>query len=208
MPLAPRHDPQASHHTALVAYMAQSASPGDPDVDVPERRKAASSLELLHRDDFAECTDEERRALARAMRELRLEVARRTSRRWQPAHRGDRLDLPRIVRAAARHGGVPVVLAHRRPKIKPRPVVVIADIWGSMELYARLVLQFLHGLRHRHRPTEVFVFGTRLTRITPSSRCAIPTKRSTVRRMRSTTSAAARGSPTACTSSTSATRGG
>ncbi len=165
MPLAPRHDPQA-HQTALVAYIAQRASPSDPDIDVPERRKAASSLELLHRADFAECTDEERRALARAMRELRLEIARRTSRRFEPAHRGDRLDLPRIVRAAAKHGGVPVVLARRRPKIKPRPLVVIADISGSMELYARLLLQFLHGLAHRHRPTEVFVFGTRLTRLT------------------------------------------
>ena len=166
MPLAPRHDPKASHHTALVAYMAQRANPSDPDVDVPEDRKAASAAELLHSCDFADCTDDERRALARAMRELKLDVARRTSRRFRRAHRGERLDLPRIVRDAAKHGGVPLALAHRRAKIKSRPLIVVADISGSMELYARLLLQFLHGLEHRHRPTEVFVFGTRLTRIT------------------------------------------
>ena len=166
MPLAPRHEPRTSQHTALAAYMAQRANPSDPDADVPEQRKAASAAELLHHCDFAECTDDERRALARAMRELRLEIARRTSRRFQRAHAGDRLDLPRIVRDAAKHGGVPAQLARRRAKIKSRPLIVVADISGSMELYARLLLQFLHGLEHRHHPTEVFVFGTRLTRLT------------------------------------------
>ena len=100
------------------------------------------------------------------MRDLRLDVATRTSRRLQASHRGKRMDLARVVRAAARHGGVPIVLSHRKAKIKTRPLVVLADISGSMELYTRLFLQFLHGVSHQHRPTEVFTFGTRLTRIT------------------------------------------
>jgi uncharacterized protein with von Willebrand factor type A (vWA) domain len=60
-----------------------------------------------------------------------------------------------------------LALAHRREKLRRRPLVVLADISGSMELYARILLQFLHGVTQRHARTETFVFGTRLTRITP-----------------------------------------
>jgi uncharacterized protein with von Willebrand factor type A (vWA) domain len=146
--------------------MAERAAERDPEVALPDERKAASALELLHTIDFAACTPDELHALSRAMRELRLDIAKRTSRRLIAARRGDRVDLAGVVRAAARYGGVPAVLARRRPKIKLRPLVVLADISGSMELYSRLVLQFLHWVAQRHRPTEVFVFGTRLTRIT------------------------------------------
>jgi uncharacterized protein with von Willebrand factor type A (vWA) domain len=165
-PLAPRHDRREFFRTALVAYMAERVDPAAREVEVPERAKAASSLEQLQRKDFAECTSEELDAIARAMRELRLDMTLRYSRRLVRARRGDRLDLPRIVRDAARRGGAVLALARRRRKLRRRPLVVLADISGSMELYSRILLQFLHGVTQRHARTETFVFGTRLTRIT------------------------------------------
>jgi uncharacterized protein len=166
-PLAPRHDRGEFFRTALAAYMAERADPSAREVDVPERSKAASSLELLQRKDFGECTPAELDAIARAMRELRLDITLRTSRRLVRARRGDRLDMPRIVRDAARRGGTVLALARRTAKLRRRPLVVLADISGSMELYSRILLQFLHGVTQRHARTETFVFGTRLTRITP-----------------------------------------
>jgi uncharacterized protein with von Willebrand factor type A (vWA) domain len=165
-PLAPRHDRSAFVRTALVAYMAERPEPNAREVEVPEQDKAASGLELLQRKDFSNCTPAELDAIARAMRELRFDVTLRISRRLVRARRGGRLDLARIVRAAARRGGTVVALARRRRKLRHRPLVVLADISGSMELYTRIVLQFLHGVTQHHARTETFVFGTRLTRIT------------------------------------------
>jgi len=101
------------------------------------------------------------------MQNLELELAQRRSLRRVPARRGSHFDFPAVVRDAARHAGRVLALRHRERKLVRRPLVVLADISGSMELYSRLVLQFLHTVSRRHRATEVFVFGTRLTRITP-----------------------------------------
>jgi uncharacterized protein with von Willebrand factor type A (vWA) domain len=169
-PMAPRHDRDEFFRTALVAYMAERADPTAREVEVPQAAKAASGLELLQRKDFTDCTPAELDAIARAMRELRLDVTLRISRRLIRARRGDRLDLPRIVRDAARRAGTVLALARRRRKLRRRPLVVLADISGSMELYSRILLQFLHGVTQRHARTETFVFGTRLTRITDQLR--------------------------------------
>jgi uncharacterized protein with von Willebrand factor type A (vWA) domain len=165
-PLAPRHDRGEFFRTALVAYMAERVEPGAREVEIPEHSKAASGLELLQRKDFGDCTPAELEAIARAMRDLRLDVTLRRSRRLVRARRRGRLDLPRIVRDAARRGGTVLALARRSAKLRRRPLVVLADISGSMELYSRILLQFLHGVTQRHARTETFVFGTRLTRIT------------------------------------------
>ncbi|HEY4239114.1 MAG TPA: VWA domain-containing protein [Kofleriaceae bacterium] len=164
VPLAPRHD-RSFVKTALGSYMAERAAASDPEVTVPDSVRAASPLEQLQRKDFAACTDAEREAIARALRGLRLELTRRRSLRLVPARRGRQIDLAAAVRGVARHGAIAVV-PRRAHKWKRRPLVVLADISGSMERYSRLVLQFLHALSRQH-PTEVFVFGTRLTRITP-----------------------------------------
>jgi len=166
MPIAPRHD-RAFVRTALGSFMAQRASAADPEVPLPDRVKAASPLEQLQHKDFALCTDAEREAIARVMRTLRLDLTLRRSLRRVRARHGSQLDLAAALRLAARHGGTLVGLPRRQRKLKRRPLVVIADISGSMELYARLLLQFLHAVTQRHRGTEVFVLGTRLTRITP-----------------------------------------
>lgn len=170
VPLAPRHDPATFHRTALISYMAQQAGERDPEVPVPEREKAASAIELLQRKDFSDLTAAELAAIERALRDLRFDVIRRTTRRRVAARRGDQLDLRGVIRAAARRGGEVLALPRRRRKVKRRPLVVLADVSGSMELYSRLLLQFLHGMTQGLRETETFVFGTRLTRITAELR--------------------------------------
>jgi hypothetical protein len=166
VPPAPRFDPSGAGRTALVSLMAQRAKPGDREVEVPQEMKAASALEILQRKDFGDLTPEELDSMRCALRELRLQPLHRVTRRYVPARRGRSIDLGRAMRAASRHGGVVLTLPRRRHKVKRRPLVVIADISGSMELYSRLLLQFLHGLARAHGRTETFVFGTRLTRIT------------------------------------------
>jgi uncharacterized protein with von Willebrand factor type A (vWA) domain len=80
------------------------------------------------------------------------------------------LDLRRAVRGNMKYGGEILKLAWRRRKSKPRPLVVICDISGSMEAYSRLFLHFIYALAQETRRIEAFVFGTRLTYITPALR--------------------------------------
>jgi uncharacterized protein len=77
------------------------------------------------------------------------------------------LDLRRTVRRNLKYGGEILDWAEREPKVKPRPLVIIADVSGSMERYTRLLLLFTYGLaRALEQKVEAFVFSTRLTRIT------------------------------------------
>jgi uncharacterized protein with von Willebrand factor type A (vWA) domain len=72
-----------------------------------------------------------------------------------------------MLREAAKHGGAVIHLSHWSRKIKQRPLVLLADVSGSMERYSRILLQFFYGMSHSLERVESFVFGTRLTRITP-----------------------------------------
>ena len=83
-----------------------------------------------------------------------------------PARRGRRPDLRRTLRASLRHGGEPLERRWRAPARRPRPLVLVADVSGSMEPYARMLLQYLHAAVAARTRVEAFVFGTRLTRVT------------------------------------------
>jgi hypothetical protein len=134
----------------------------------PEVRPAAwSPVELLLDKDFAEYTDAER-ALARAVvAQLARRGPRRRSRRLQPARRrGARPDLQATLRESLRWGGEPLERRWREPADKPRKLVLVCDVSGSMEPYARVLLQYLHASVATHRRVEAFAFGTRLTRLT------------------------------------------
>ena len=93
----------------------------------------------------------------------------RRSRRLRPARaRGhDRADLRRTIRASLRYGGEPVERRWREHSIKPRPLTLVCDVSGSMQPYARMLLQYLQACVAARRRVEAFVFGTRLTRVTP-----------------------------------------
>jgi uncharacterized protein with von Willebrand factor type A (vWA) domain len=128
---------------------------------------AYSAVELLRHRDFANYSDAEM-ALAR---ELIARLARRgpsrLSRRRRPSRRrSHEPDLRRMLRASMRTAGEPVERRWRAPSRRPRPVVLVCDVSGSMTPYARVLLQYLHACVAARRRVEAFAFGTRLTRIT------------------------------------------
>jgi uncharacterized protein with von Willebrand factor type A (vWA) domain len=126
-----------------------------------------SRAEVLTEKDFAECTREELAELSRLMAELRFTTYRRRSRRQVPAKgAGDRPDLRRTVRWAIRHQGEAMRRAFTEPATRPRRLVMILDVSGSMEPYARALLRFAHAAVVARSKVEVFVLGTRLTRLT------------------------------------------
>jgi uncharacterized protein with von Willebrand factor type A (vWA) domain len=134
----------------------------------PEVRPAAwSDAELLLDKDFAEYTDTER-ALARAVvAQLARRGPTRRSRRLHAARsRGTRPDLQRTLRASLRWGGEPLDRRWSEPSSKPRKLVLVCDVSGSMATYARVLLQYMHAAVATHRRVEAFAFGTRLTRLT------------------------------------------
>jgi hypothetical protein len=127
-----------------------------------------SADEVLRHKDFAALTPEEHRQVRDLVAGLRLRVRERPSRRRRPGRRGE-ADLRRTLRRSLRHGFEVLRFERRERKTRPRPVVVLADISGSMERYTRPFLLFLRALSATPG-AEAFTFGTRLTRITPALR--------------------------------------
>ena len=125
-----------------------------------------SEREVLRRKDFSDLTAEELKAVRWMMAEIIWRVRERRTRRRRPGH-GRLIDLRRTMRRNLRYGGELLDWAEREPKTKPRPLVIIADVSGSMERYTRLLLLFTYGLaKALEQKVEAFVFSTRLTRIT------------------------------------------
>jgi uncharacterized protein with von Willebrand factor type A (vWA) domain len=129
---------------------------------------AASREERLATTDFAELTDDELRELYETMRSLRLAIPPRHGRRHRRHRHGDRLDLRATVRRSRRTGGEPFDHVTRRRRPRPRRLVVLCDISGSMAPYSRAFVQFLHAAvgASGGSDAEVFTFATRLTRVT------------------------------------------
>ncbi|MEU7868383.1 VWA domain-containing protein [Dactylosporangium sp. NPDC049140] len=124
-----------------------------------------SASERLATRDFATLSDDELARLAELMKLLRFATPPRRSRRWRPAADGRRIDLRATLRKARRTGGEPLALPRRTRREKPRRLVVLCDISGSMEPYARAMIQLLYCAAGASR-AEVFTFATRLTRLT------------------------------------------
>lgn len=127
-------------------------------------RAIASAEERLAHRDFAELTADELLALAELMRNLTMATPPRRSHRHRADPYGRRVDLRATLRHARRTGGHPVRLHRRSRREKQRRLVVLCDISGSMEPYARAMLQLLYCAAGTS--AEVFVFATRLTRLT------------------------------------------
>jgi uncharacterized protein with von Willebrand factor type A (vWA) domain len=125
----------------------------------------ASDTELLRQKDFATLTADERDEIRRMIARLDPNGATRRSLRLTPASRGA-LDPRRTVRAMLRHGGETDELLMRRHTRRPRRVVLLIDVSGSMEPYADAHLRFAHVVTRRRPAVEVFTIGTRLTRVT------------------------------------------
>jgi uncharacterized protein with von Willebrand factor type A (vWA) domain len=123
--------------------------------------------ELLRQKDFAAMTPEEFARVRDLIARCAAARPRRRSRRLRPDRRGTELDLRRLVRSSLGTGGDAIERAFRSRIHVPRKLVIICDVSGSMEAYARALLLYLHAAVGSGRGVEAFAFGTRLTRLTP-----------------------------------------
>ncbi len=121
--------------------------------------------ERLAHKDFASCTESELAQLTGLMAKLAVSLPLRRSRRLRHSRHGGELDLRATLRRAHRAAGDPVALIRRRKLRRPRRLVMLADVSGSMEPYTRVYLHLFHGAV-RAAGAEAFVFATRLTRLT------------------------------------------
>ena len=127
---------------------------------------AYSAIEMLRKKDFESFTWEEVQEAKRLMSEMRWNLGVRPTHRKRPSRHGSYPDMRRIVRRNLKYGAELLELTWRETKRKPRPLIIICDISGSMSLYSRLLLHFIHTISNGLMNVEAFVFGTRLTRIT------------------------------------------
>jgi uncharacterized protein with von Willebrand factor type A (vWA) domain len=151
-------------------------APELPRLASPEEAELApaawSDVELLKEKDFADYSEAERRIARAIMRRLAGSGPTRPSRRTRPARRrgapphAARPDLRQTIRSSLRSGGDPFERHWREPRERPRPLVLVCDVSGSMEPYARMLLQYMQACVAARRRVEAFVFGTRLTRVT------------------------------------------
>jgi uncharacterized protein len=160
-----------------IAVAAETVSIADEDDDGEETTergvKIWSDATGVAKKDFATLTDEEIAEASAALERLAWNPGARRTRRWIRG-RGPRLDLRRAIADSRRTGGDVVTLARQRRRIRPRPLVLLCDVSGSMERYSRMLLHFAHAIALRHRRVEAFLFSTRLTRITRQLRTAQP----------------------------------
>ncbi len=139
---------------------------GEPS-DQPQLELRFSAVEVLREKDFADYTDEELQQAQTLMTRLRLIGSPRRSLRLCPSRRTtSRPDLRRTVRASLRAGGEPARRQWREPATRPRRLVLLLDVSGSMEPYARGLVRFVHAAVAGRQRVEAFTLGTRLTRLT------------------------------------------
>ena len=167
----------------------RSVPPGDAPSDDPPAADDPSDLdatntagsidplsygqrEVSRAKDFAQFTEDELDQAKAMLATLEWDVGTRRTRRWESGE-GATIDMRRIVRRNMRYGGEPVILPTRQRLLKPRRLVLICDVSGSMERYSRMLLHFVHSLAGdwgRLSRVEAFLFATRLTRITRAIR--------------------------------------
>lgn len=166
-------DPDAMESPTTVTLAVDDDDHDDGDGEAPPGEDSDtitlrfSAVEVLREKDFAHYTDSELVECQHLMAQLRLAGPPRRSLRLQPSRsRGRRPDLRRTVRASMAVGGEPVIPRHKEPGQRLRRLIVILDVSGSMEPYARALLRFVHAAVAGRQRVEAFALGTRLTRMT------------------------------------------
>jgi len=140
-----------------------------PEIEV-DARLTVSGSEVLRGKDFAQMTAREIAEAKRAIADLKLPFDLVRTRRYRPDPRGRRTDARAMLRSGLRTGGDLILPKFRSPREIHPPLVVLADISGSMSQYTRIFLHFLHALAEKRRRVHTFVFGTRLTNLTRQMR--------------------------------------
>jgi uncharacterized protein with von Willebrand factor type A (vWA) domain len=149
--------------------LAEGDNDGDGQTDDPVVRAMASDAEVLRHRDVAALSAAEKARLAGMFATLRPRPPRRRTSRHQRWHRGT-VDAQRTLRASLRHMGEPADIAWRRRGNKPRRVVLLVDVSGSMSGYADALLRLAHRLTQAGGVVETFTVGTRLTHVTRALR--------------------------------------
>jgi uncharacterized protein len=163
---APRTSPGAIEVVLALEEASDTGGDSGGNVPAPERGvKIWSDQGGVADRDFAALTPDEIVAAREALSRLVWNPGMRRTRRWIPG-RGARIDLRRAIAESLRSGGDVVTLPTRTRRLRPRPLVLLCDVSGSMERYSRMLLHFAHALTSRHRRVEAFLFSTQLTRIT------------------------------------------
>jgi uncharacterized protein with von Willebrand factor type A (vWA) domain len=159
-------------------FSAARAAMPPPPQETPDRRSDAlraidgdrsstySFAEGLYQKDFSRLSERELERARELTKRQAWDLGRRLTRRMQPGRGGGAFDPGRTLRSSLRRGGEILSLDTRVRRTKRRDLVLLCDISGSMDRYSRLLLQFVHTVRHAVGNVEAFVFGTRLTRIT------------------------------------------
>src|SRR5699024_5276313 len=125
-----------------------------------------SARERLRHQDFDSMSTEELAAARHAIARLQLPLPAVRTRRGRLSPRGRRVDMRATLRASLRAGSGTIALRRRLPLTRPPTLVVLCDISGSMAVYSRMFLHFLHALASDRERVHVFLFGTRLTNVT------------------------------------------
>jgi uncharacterized protein len=136
--------------------------PTSRSVNVP----GASDTESGAEKDFSAFSNHELEEVSRIARRIVRRLARKRSRRWRPVARAHRVNLRRSLRLSLKTGGELIDLAYKERRPKRTKLIVICDVSGSMDIYSRLLLQFVYGLQNSFAKVESFVFATSLSRIT------------------------------------------
>jgi uncharacterized protein with von Willebrand factor type A (vWA) domain len=175
-PVAPDHrekeKPRAAEQRVSEAMLDGQKGRGRdeiPEIEV-DARFTFSGNEVLREKDFAQMTAAELGEARQAIAKLHLPHDLVRTRRFKADPRGRRVDQRAMMRSALRTGGDLILPRFRSPREIHPPLVVLADISGSMSQYTRIFLHFLHALTEKRRRVHTFVFGTRLTNITRQMR--------------------------------------
>jgi uncharacterized protein with von Willebrand factor type A (vWA) domain len=169
---APPEPAEEELHITLAVDDPDADEPDDgpdqaPPNDDPTIELRFSRTEVLKQKDFADYTPEELVEAQELMTRMRLVGSpRRSLRLTSTRSRTDRPDLRRTVRAAMRAGGEPIRRHHLEPSTRHRRLVLLLDVSGSMEPYARALIRFVHAAVAGRQKVEAFALGTRLTRLT------------------------------------------
>jgi len=168
MGLRPFQPPASARdtRTARRTHLGDRGEDAGADEESREER-GYSAQEVLRTKDFAAMTPAELSRVRALVADIVARRPQRSSRRLRRHHRGRKLDLRETIRESLGAGGDPFRRIYRTRARVPRKLVVLCDVSGSMEAYARALLLFVHAVRASGKGVEAFVFGTRLTRLTP-----------------------------------------
>jgi uncharacterized protein with von Willebrand factor type A (vWA) domain len=169
---APTAAPARRQRRSRIAAL-DATGAGDAHSEAPQLRVAADDTEILRHRDIAELTAIERAHLAELIAALHPRPPTRPALRLRPSHSG-RIDPRRTLRHMLAAGGEPVRPRHHRKATRPRRIVLLLDVSGSMSPYADALLRFAHVVARNNPATEVFSLGTRMTRLSRPLRIRDP----------------------------------